>query len=176
MSTATQKYSPEGINKGPLLLKYLSYFYHPSHHCTEFVFNTKCLQGSQVPAEGRGCLPSREASFLIPPLPQMTRGRGASWGLRTRYISLLGHDRSLRKLPSSGLRNRRLVTCMAQWKEGASALKLTRMGHVYRSPGAESGLWILTTLTSNPSSATPQGVPHSQGCALVKIPKSKDQE
>ena len=140
MSTATQKYSPEGINKGLLLLKYLSCFsHHPSHHCTEFVFNTKCLQGSQIPAEGRGHLPSREASFLIPPLPQMTRGR-ASWGLRTRYIPLLGHDRSLRKLPSSGLRNRRLVTCMAQWKDGASALKLTRMGHVYRSPGAESGL------------------------------------
>ena len=90
--------------------------------------------------------------------------------------ALLGDDRSLRKLPSSGLRNRKLVTCMAQWKEGASSVKLARMGHVCRSPGAEPGLWILTALTSNPSSTTPQGVPHSQGCEPVKIPKSKDQE
>lgn len=58
---------------------------------------------------------------------------------------------------------------MAYWKKRALSLKLTRVGHVNKSQGAELGLCIQRDVASNPSFLLNVAV------ALMKIPKCKNE-
>lgn len=140
-------------------------FLPPTCCFTEFMFNTKCCLGLPGPSWGSGGFCSLVSPALSSfshdkKLPQTVGGKRVSWGLTTthHWVMIEGNFITLHHKPKesqlSHLRTGKQETGhvhMAYWKKRALSLKLTRVGHVNKSQGAELGLCIQRDLPSNPN-------------------------